>query len=164
MNNAPARLLPVILAGALLAAGCAPTSAGFGTGVVGSNPAPPLPETLLIVAPRPDLANAPFSGKWEGVWFGWADQLRHTLVVETLSEQTFNAVYAVGDSMAPWGRVDRRWTRLYGSANPGKLVLRTGPVMNPHVIEYVMNADGTMTATLQPNAGPAYKATMKKAN
>ena len=36
--------------------------------------------------------------------------------------------------------------------------------MNPHVIEYVMNSDGTVTATLQPNAGPAYKATMNKTN
>jgi hypothetical protein len=89
---------------------------------------------------------------------------RDTLVVETLSEQTFSAVYAVGDSMAPWGRVDRQWHRLYGTATPGKLVLRTGPVMNPHIIEYVMNSDGTMTATLQPNAGPARKATMVRAN
>lgn len=143
-------------------AGC--QGGGFGRGHANSDSAPPLPNEYRKVQPRADIdpKKTAFMGRWDGIWVGGHDRIQHVLVVETISEETFSAVYAVGDSMSPYGRINRNWTRVYGVAQPGKLIITTYVNIRPGVTTYVMQADGTIDATYSPAIGPMSHAKMTK--
>lgn len=150
----------VIAATALMLAGC--QTAGFGVGHSGSDATAPLPDDIRILEPRKDMdpKKTAFLGRWEGVWFGAYDRVQHILVVETLSEDTFSAVSALGDSMSPYGRISRNWKRVYGVSYPEKLVITTYWNTTPIVTTYELQADGTIDATYRPARGPASHAKM----
>ncbi|WP_442282941.1 hypothetical protein [Variovorax sp. M-6] len=141
-------------------AGC--QGAGYGVGYSGSDATAPLPDDIRILEPRKDMdpRKTAFLGRWEGVWVGGHDRVQHILIVETLSEDTFSAVYALGDSMSPYGRIARSWKRVYGVPQPGKLVITTYANIRPVVTTYEMQADGTISATYSPGIGPASNAKM----
>jgi len=156
------RLLGLVMI-ALLVASCA-GSKGLGTGVPGSRADAVLPQDVRVIAPRPDMESnkARFSGIWSGVWIGLGDRLPHTLVVETLSEQTFSGVYATGDSLTPGLSLQARWWRIYGTVESGRLTAKLPPSAGDATVTYVLNSDGTVSGTFTNRLGFSSKAHLTK--
>ncbi|NOZ69777.1 MAG: hypothetical protein GXP46_11175 [Deferribacteres bacterium] len=73
-----------LIASALSLSGCASVSTA------------PLPPTLNIVSPSPDLPPeiAAFSGVWEGQWVNMLDTI---LVVEKINTETAEIIYSTGE-------------------------------------------------------------------
>jgi len=166
-NSAAVRWLQGCVLAALAGlSGCTSTGTDgrFSTSTINHTPPLPAPAEYRFVPPRKDLDPkiAAFWGQWQGMWIYPWDQLEHVLVVETLSENTFSAVYSVGDSVGQFGNTKRRWRRIYGVAAPGRLVTTTYVDTRPIVTTYVLRDDGSLSATYDPHLGPVSVARMVK--
>jgi hypothetical protein len=128
---------------ALLAAGCAATSVA-------------LPPDAKVEAPASSIPTeqARFSGKWQGVWDG---KLPHVLVVERITAEGVDVIYATGHSME-W-RMNPSWTRAKGKFVDARTLAVT--LSRPATATYVMQPDGTIDATYEW-AGPRAKARLER--
>ncbi|RZL96341.1 MAG: hypothetical protein EOP82_00940 [Variovorax sp.] len=86
------------------------------------------------------------------------DRLPHVLIVETMGESAFSAVYGWGDSASQWTNIRKGWRRIYGTPEPGTLRAR---LSNSITVEYELKPDGTLSGTYT-NRGVVSKATMSK--
>jgi hypothetical protein len=127
----------------LLAAGCAATSVA-------------LPPDAKVEAPAPSIPReqAEFAGKWQGVWDG---KLPHVLVVERITSEGVDVIYATGYSME-W-RMNPSWTRAKGKFQDGRTLVVTLP--RPAKATYVRQPDGTIDATYEWS-GPLAKAKLTR--
>lgn len=117
----------------------------------------PLPETVRIVPPNPDVPPelAAFSGKWVGRWDG---ELDHILVVEEVRSTHASVIYAYG-AAGSWGINMPEWTRERGQFEDGGLTLsRVGPtsgIRRDATVTYRLRPDGSLEGSLRWSGGLA---------
>jgi hypothetical protein len=132
-----------VLGVSLLAVACAATSVAL--------PPDTKVETPASSVPREQAA---FAGKWQGVWDG---KLPHILVVERITPEGVDVIYATGHSME-W-RMSPSWTRAKGKFVDTRTLAVT--LSRPATATYVMQPDGTIDATYEW-AGPRAKARLER--
>lgn len=104
-------VLAVVLA--LLGSGCAAISGGW--------PRTPLPATIKIVPPSPDVPPqiAAYSGIWEGIWdIG----LSVTIVIEQITNEEVIAIYSWGTHR----NIKEGWRGVIGHVQNDSIVLQLG--------------------------------------
>lgn len=110
----------------------------------------PLPQELSIQA-VPASVSAPaklLSGVWIGSWDG---ELRHILVVESISPDgnAANVLYAVGDK-PDWG-IRRSWVRHSATISGDALIIGDSPP-----VTYKLEASGSLQATYRQGTRRSY--------
>jgi len=109
------KLLVLAVVLVLLGSGCATVTGGWSR--------TPLPATINIVPPSPDVPPqiAAYSGIWEGIWdIG----LNVTIVIEQITNEEVIAIYS-------WGTLPRRnitegWRGVIGHVQNDSIVLQLG--------------------------------------
>lgn len=93
----------------------------FGIILIGCASTAPLPATLNIVPPAPDVPPeiAAFSGVWKGVWDGALDGI---LVVEKIDTKTAEIIISLGDSGGYEIRPQNRYWYATAKVIPGPAI------------------------------------------
>lgn len=94
------------------------------------------------------------AGKWEGRWIGANQQIDTVLLVEHLGTSTAAVVYSIGETNYTRGY----WARAAATIRPGVIQFS---LPNDVEVEYVLQANGTLKATIVVKGTRSY-ATMAK--
>lgn len=107
--------------------------------------APPLPANVAIVPPATDVppGEQAFSGRWRGYWDGY---IEHTLVVERVTTDGADIVYAFG----AFSNIAAGWSRHHGVWDGGALSV---VMPRPATVTYRLEPDGSIAATYRWSGG-----------